>query len=266
MIFALLDYLDFRRCAGRYDPKNIVGPMAAAWEESVPDSVLKVLPPGAILATANHRSVGAWAIMYGTRSHVSHIAVYISERMIGHMIPGSGATTEPVDALFGPHRRILPFVPSILLEAPPGERISDYMKEHEGEPYGYSLIVRKAIAIITGRWWPIYRFTLLCDFVLATLGMDALLWWLAGVRIPFVTLAYLAVVIINGVRWQLRPVDIIRDNKGGWPELIFATLGPGHLVGNAWAMKDRHWEGATYFRTPEGEASAATERNREAEN
>src|ERR1700722_16680069 len=79
MLFALWDYLNYRRRSGRY-AKELRGDhgdyMAGAWDNTLPPHVISMLEDFVLLAFETFEDFSSWAIMYGTSSLVSHVAMF----------------------------------------------------------------------------------------------------------------------------------------------------------------------------------------------
>jgi hypothetical protein len=65
--------------------------MGGAFEGALPESVFGFLQAGEILFVQTLRSFSAWAIMYVTKSEVSHVAFYSGDRKILHPFPEESA-------------------------------------------------------------------------------------------------------------------------------------------------------------------------------
>jgi len=168
MIFALWDLANFAKRRGRYARSNQDNPMRLGWDERLPDHVVELLSKGDILLTANFRSLGSWAIMYGTSTFASHVAMYAGDRKICHAVPGPGSTIEPIEALFGPDSRIL----AAKFEGADPKKFDAWAAQNVGQPYGYMLVLAKALGITSGRLWPYYRLEFFLDAVAIALLLD----------------------------------------------------------------------------------------------
>src|ERR1700722_9463451 len=99
MIFAVYDYVRYRRRVGPYARNSRASFMAAAWQEEIPAHVLKLLEDGDIIFMQDFGWVPSWLIMYATSTPVSHVGSYLSGDRIAHMTTG-GFSIDPISSLF----------------------------------------------------------------------------------------------------------------------------------------------------------------------
>ncbi len=215
VIFAARDYWAYRRRRGRFARDGLNSLMAAAFDSELPPKALAILEPGDLIFVETFGSLLSWAVMYFTDSEVSHAAMYLGDGSITHAT-FSGVITEPVAALFGPDRRLLvckPVIPDDLRPAVVKEAAS-----HLGRPYGWYGVLRKAVRIITGRIWPLFRWRFALDFfaVLVVLELAA---FLATHRIMGLTLLivpYLLTVLGGWSLWKRRGCG----TEDGTPDML----------------------------------------------
>ncbi len=189
--------------------------MAAAFDSELPPKALAFLEPGDLIFVETFGSLLSWTVMYFTDSEVSHAAMYLGDGNITHAT-FSGVITEPVTALFGPDRRLLvckPVIPDDLRPAVVTEAAS-----YLGWPYGWYGVLRKAVRIVTGRIWPLFRWRFVLDFF-AVLAMLELATFLATHRIMGLTLLivpYLLTVLGGWSLWKRRGCGI----EDGTPDML----------------------------------------------
>jgi hypothetical protein len=211
--------------------------MAGAWEGKMPDHVFRLLNDGDLLAFQNFGSVASWMIMYGSSSFVSHIGTYGEGGKIIHMTPPH-FVIEPIADTFHEDVRVLPI--RMLPASKKHTNVERALRARVGEPYGYTLVLRKAWNMVSGRYWPIFRWKFFFDVCLVVILLDLIILGLFGFwGVSWIAVAYLAVILFNRVRWHFDPVDL-SEGEHGYPEMAFhvAAAHGGIIVGDAYAAKD----------------------------
>jgi hypothetical protein len=92
MIFAALDYLNYRQRRGRYsDAQPDAGMGALAFVDEIPDSQIRAFRIGDMIFTQRLNSFMSWAMMYVTSSPVDHTAIYYGDGKVAHRtLTGAG--------------------------------------------------------------------------------------------------------------------------------------------------------------------------------
>lgn len=237
MLFALWDYWHYRQRTGPYsrDLKN--GYMGAAWEGLPPAHAIEMMQPGDYLAFQTQARFASWMILYFTDSDVSHVAFYVGEGNLVHSVPGRGVSVQTLEEVCRPDMLVLPCILRITDE----QRLCvlQEIKDNQiGRPYGWRVVMLKAVRILCGRDWPNFRWRLFADVVilsllgdagLATLGQPPVLW--KGCVLLFV------VIVFNAVLWRFRPLPF--DESTGKPGDIFAMaqVNDGSVLFDGYAIK-----------------------------
>jgi hypothetical protein len=215
MLFALYDYIHYRRRSGRFS-RDIARSslMGGAFEGTIPDIIFTELKPGDVFFVQTFSSRISWAIMYLTNSQVSHVAMYLGNRNITHATD-AGVVIEPVESFFDSNTRILPCIWHILEDK--RDEIEPLIRSKwEGWPYGYRVILIKGLRIIVGRDWPYFRWAFLLDIALILFVLD--LPFLLYFRFPVISLlilVYLLIISFNRILWQFKPLKF--DENTSYP-------------------------------------------------
>jgi hypothetical protein len=215
MFFALYDLYHYHRRSGRYrrgaEHRNLMG---LAFKERLPDAVVNGLRPGDMLYSLTFDNLLSWLILYSTKGHVNHAAMYVGDGMIMHSTINAGVISEPVEVLYGPNERILPCVPNWPDDA--RARVKETAAEMLGVPYGWAMVRRKALRLLTGHAWPVFHWSLFLDICFIILILDIPVFLLLGYPL-FVSLIplYLILILFNRLRWQYRPLSF--GEMAGYP-------------------------------------------------
>lgn len=229
MVFAAFDYWRFRYRTGhwaRFAPHSAMG---AAFLGVIPDDAVARLRPGDLIFCSYYGSWISWLISYLTSAEVSHVAVYTGDRTIAHSTL-SGVVAEPIEGLFAPGARLLP----CCMQATHDERLAAVARASQalGWRYGWHQVGRKAWNILSGRDAPAYRARFLGDIATTLLVLDAGLVVALGRSFALWALvAYVALVVINRLRWRIAPLPW--DGNYVKPvDVMFAVAAAGaqHIV------------------------------------
>jgi hypothetical protein len=187
--------------------------MAGAWENGIPPHVLAMLNDFDALAFETFEFFGSWAIMYGTSSLVSHVGMYKKPDQVVHMT-AEGLTVEPIGNVFSPNIRVLPFV------WPPGKErritIDEAIFPFRDAPYGWAVVIKKELKILSARHWYYWRWRFFFDIALFLFLLDIPLRAITGhLVLSWLVIIYLAVVVFNAMLWRFRPLR--PDGKSGAP-------------------------------------------------
>jgi hypothetical protein len=213
MLFALADYLAYRRRSGRYSREKSRSPMAFGFDFELPPKAIAALRPGDAIFLLTFDSWLSWAVMYMTNSEVSHAAIYLGDGLISHATLG-GVVKEPVRSLYGRSCRLLP----CLIGASDEQRanLHSVVASQLGQPYGWGIVLLKALRIMSARLWPLFRWTFVLDLAVLTIVADIAAFALSGRVIGFsaIVLLYLLVILWGGTAWRrhgYRREDITPD-------------------------------------------------------
>jgi hypothetical protein len=209
--------------------------MGGAFENSLPDTVFEILQPGDLLFVQSFGSVISWAIMYLTKSQVSHVAMYLAGRRIVHATLG-GVVIEPIEVLFNSDTRVLPCT----------WRVFDGHRENIEESftstmatlyYDWYLVVRKGLRIIFGWDWGYFRWTFILDTTLILLMLD--LPFILLFHYPVLTFLlpfYLLIILLSRVFSKKLPPS--QGNPGQMLNGLFRS-GEGKLLLDAHHIKQQ---------------------------
>jgi len=177
LIFALLDYWQYRRQRGRYAPAHFRVPnirlMSAA---NFPD--LYTFKPGDLFLLHTRGSVISWAVMYFTQSVWSHTGLFSGSGNILHATT-SGVIEEPFASHFDNHSFACLIDPGLSDEG--REKAISYARSRLGAPYGWGIVLVHAVDAILSRREEIHM-RLYADvlFVFGVMSLPAIRWrwWL----------------------------------------------------------------------------------------
>lgn len=209
MLFALYDYLQYRKRSGRYEKDiNKSGSlMGQAFDGNIPEKILSLLNSGDIICIQNFGWWVSWLIMYLTSSSISHVTFYIGNRTITHMTL-DGLVKEPIEILYKPESRILPFIWFIHADKRREiETTLNLMKDRVY--YDKVLVLKKGLYIVSGRDWSLYRWTFLIDIVLTLIFLELLIF--PFIKLPvfsFFIVVYLLILLINRIVWGKKPAIV----------------------------------------------------------
>lgn len=234
MLYALYDYIAYKRRKGRFGNDLKYGIMASAWEGEIPSFVIDTLSDGDPLFFQTFNSFGAWLIMYGTNSQVSHVGIYAEGGRIFHMTPPR-SVIEPLQNCFHKDVRILPCKNGPTPKQ--GRPIEIYAAEMAGEPYGYAGVIMKALRILSGRDHQYFRWKFFLDVSLLFILIDIPIILLT--KHPFLSYvlpAYLLLIVFNIIRKKYDPLS---EEKMGAPvdAFRFVEATGGYAVGHAYAVR-----------------------------
>jgi hypothetical protein len=227
MIFAILDYLNYRRRGGRYSRITGSDIMCGAYERELPDEVLMVLQESDSVVVGNFGWWVAWLIMYLTESQVSHVAVYNGNRTIFHATV-RGARVDPIEVLFGPRMRLLACKMPIDPEKRKAVDATD-VAAYTGRRYSKLLVLLKGWAIVSGRDVPAFRWRYFADISIAILCVEAVVLYLLHIDLGlyWAVVAYFALIWINRFRWPPTEVTSLFGRYYGKPSDLLKWVAKG---------------------------------------
>lgn len=207
MVFALYDYVQYRRKRGRYirDINKSGSFMGRGFDGSIPNELITLLKAGDIICVQSFDWWLSWFIMYLTSSSISHVAQYLGNGQIAHM-GLDGLAIEPVERLFRPQARFLP----VIWFFTPEERakIPGAVNSLKDDVYyDTRILLRKGLRILSGRAWQSYRWKFLLDIGFFILILDTLLYVaLKSHVLLWLIPICLTILLLNWLRWLKRPV------------------------------------------------------------
>lgn len=212
MLFAVIDYLNYRRQKGRFSFKNEKDPMTYAFKSNLPESVVNKLKPADVILLGSYDWLVSWAIMYLTSSQISHLALYIGNREILHETL-SGSVKEPIEAIYGPNTRL------IIGQFPQNDSqkisLDGIISKYTGIRYAIEDVVIKGLRIISGRDWPYFRWKFFFDISILIFFLDVPIIMLLGFPIfSFIILFHLLLIIINSMLWRKDPLSPFAKDVG----------------------------------------------------
>lgn len=173
--------------------------MGAAFQGELPLNALEKLQPGDVLFVQRFDSWMSWVVMYLTKSEISHVAFYVGNNAVSHATV-SGVLTEPIESLYSENTRILPCIWPWPAKAR-AQILFTMQQNYSNTPYGWGVVAKKAMRIITGRDWRYFRWSFVIDFLLVLLALDIPVFLVAGhLFFSWLILAYLVVV---GANWAI---------------------------------------------------------------
>lgn len=207
MIFAIIDYCNFLNQSGRFSRKNLSEPMAYAFEEYIPDKIMKSLQAGDIILHASFDWWVSWAIMYFTSSLISHCAIYVGNGQILHSTVSS-SIKEPIESLYRKKSRFIIARFRIPQEKQiKQDQIDD--SKYVGIPYSKKVVFKKFLYIISGRNWPCFRWKFYLDILILFLLIDIpFLYFMKSpvfLIIPFLLFWF---ILVNAIRWRYNPLPL----------------------------------------------------------
>lgn len=254
MLFALLDYINYRRAKGRYGTAVGASGMAIAYRDALPKEVIDQLEEGDTIFTQRMDSIFSWGTMYFASSMVDHVAVYVGDGKVFHSTLG-GSKLHSINAV-AKGARILPArinFPRVSSQAPDEPTIDDDIEENEVADDGGFInrqsrlshvlppklqLVWVAGRLMLGFYIDRYRWQFSADIAIAALLIDIPLYLSTGwsIALPLGGVALAAtlwnVCIINlrkragrGYELLSHP-DILWRHLHGYGGIIFTPIGP----------------------------------------
>lgn len=239
MLFAFVDYQQYKRKTGRFARDLTKSIMGGAFEGLVPETAVQMLRPGDVLVVQTLERFASWAIMYVTQSEVSHVVFYVGDRKIAHATPARGVVIDPIETLFAPNTRLLPCVWPM-----PDEKRAEVARavreSYEGRPYGWIPALRKGMRILVGRDWPAFRWSFFVDISLFIFLLD--LPFLLVVEHPVLTwlmLVLLSLIAWNAVYWRIRPLKFNESTAKPTDILRLIQFSGGSFLFDGYAIQQQ---------------------------
>ena len=233
MIFALLDFLQYRSRTRRYgdDPKQNF--LALGHLGKIPQNTIDLLEPGDVLLTQKLDSLFSWGTMYFGTSPVDHLAIYIGDNKVIHATL-SGVKEHSL-LVFGNNTRVLPARLN-LNDLPRSENKGESLPREETEKEGsrrlYHFLPPKyqllwvAGRILLGLEPDLFRWKFYLDLCLLAALMDSILIVTTGYVFFLAACILWALPLIANLmiyRYRIRhnlPVD-----PTSHPDLFLRVLG-----------------------------------------
>lgn len=228
MIFAIVDYFNFRHQRGRYSRNNHKEPMAYGFDKLIPKNIQTSLQEGDTVLSTSFDSGISWAIMYFTSSLISHVSAYIGN---GQIIHGtlSGSRKDLIETLYGEKSRFIIVRPPIPKEKQSQNEI-DY-SDFENIPYSMKTVLKKLFLIVSGRDWPYYRWKFYFDILILFLLIDLPFIYFFNISIfLLVPLLLLVLIVINAVRWRYNPLDSYAADVGKPCDVLVLAVSTGRTI------------------------------------
>ena len=221
MLFAAIDYWQYKRKPGRFGNLGLGSPMMRSFRGALPESLVKELKPGDILFVQTLRSFLSWLIMYLTKSEISHVATYVGDRAIVHAT-SAGVVSEPIESLFSDNMLIVPC--GIRIPREKQAELENFHRKHEGAPYSWRALLSKGARIVAGREPMYFRATFFADLAMVMLPMGRVLAGTRGLLAGIVILvAYAALVGVSATWAKFVPLPL--DRKTAKPvEVLLIAL------------------------------------------
>lgn len=243
MIFALWDYFNYRRQAGRYGNDQTDGGMHVAFYDKVPNEVIEELNEGDAFFTQRLDSFRSWAMMYFTSSPVDHVGVYAGDGRVFHMTL-DGSKIHSVRSVAKGSRILFC---RIGYERPRWVERTNELESRldKGNFFVHSFppkvqLVFGAIKIVSGKYPDRFHWKFLVDVFLLCLLFDLLSFFAFGLHLgAVIAVVYLIGLAINFLKFVIRkirrtPHPIMSHPDTGYQAffysggLMFTKL--GHLV------------------------------------
>ena len=243
-MFALFDYVRYRKGWGRYRPGNKGGRFPFAFWHELPQDAVNILRPGDAIFLGTANSFLAWMIMYFSDAPLSHVALYVGNERIVHATL-SGVVNEPLSCLFGQNNLLIPVItPATNEQRRDFERLTG---PTIGQSYSWRAIRRKAWWLTTGRDWYHFRWRYAADVALALVIIGGIMALVTGsiiVNMSLLLALYCLLIGINYIRaWRspLSPsdtgnlLDLLWDMRTAGFRLIL-DAGVGYARGDLGAI------------------------------
>ena len=236
MIFALIDWLQYKIKKGRYGDIQPDGGMSMAYINHVPDEIISQLNIGDFVFTQRLDSVKSWAMMYMTSSPVDHVAVYCGNGRIAH-VTFSGQRIHFLNTVAKGSRVLILRVARSKVERL-GSILSEFKaRVDERGQLSHALPISLQLAwgaldILLNKYPDRFRFKFLADLLLACAFLDLALFALVG--FPVFASAAIALSAVPIWRYFVRWIVPSRHDaslKISHPdEIYFPAISCGGLI------------------------------------
>ena len=214
MIFALIDYINYKHQKGRFSLKHGSDIMCGAFCGTIPDVLVETLEPGDPIFVGNFNWWLSWLIMFLTSSQVSHIVLYAGNHKVFHQTL-AGPALEPIEHLYSPYSRLLPFKLPELRGKRQKPLTEEVVLAYRHIPYPTKQVLKKALNIITGRDWKYFRFKFATDALLVLLLATSPFSIMRIPIFPVMSCMYIALLFFNRLLSCFHPLPA--DSSHGKP-------------------------------------------------
>jgi hypothetical protein len=194
MIFAVVDFLQYRLQRGRYSPTRLEaqgGALAIKSNFSAPG----VLAPGHFFLLHRRASLASWIIMYTTSDVWSHQGYIVRDGQVVDATP-AGIRKHPFsDYLDGQSYIAIIAVQTTQQRA---QEALDFAESTVGLPYSWGMVFGRGLLILTGRSAD-YRLRISIDLIL-TVGILAAVsfdWPASMIALALFAIPYSLIVLLN---------------------------------------------------------------------
>lgn len=145
--------------------------MGTAFVGQLPPVVRRTLQLGDFIVVGSMGAWASWAVMYLTKSEISHIAVVLDQDRIVHAVPDRGVVIDPIERLLLENNRLLVGKRSVALMAQ--REFAARALSKVGSGYDFLGVLSKGVAILVGRVPGYFRVSFIADIVILLLALDA---------------------------------------------------------------------------------------------
>jgi len=192
VIFALVDYLQYRYRKGRYHHDAIISQDWRLASKAEFDSDPTPLV-GDVFVVSTMESPISWAVMYYTNSLASHVAAFGQNWDVYDCTIDGVIKTKFYGYLDEKSYLMIKQAPAIVRSQP--EEVLNYMKESLGQPYGWGLLFYMFLQIVFCSAPARFRWRVPIDFFLVFLLLS-----FVSKLFAYMGLLYLIVVLVNRLR------------------------------------------------------------------
>ena len=226
MIFALIDYIQYRLRVGRYgDHQREAGMGALAFVGGIPEDIVAELEVGDVIFTQRLDSALSWAVMYCGSSPVDHMAIYFGDSRVVHMTLG-GLKVQSLQILASNARvLIVKDIASVIGgksdEGPMGGMYTPRTRWFHDLPPKVQLAMG-AVEIILGFYPDSFRWRFFADIVIICVIVDTAAYWLLHIFFALpVALILGCVIAVNLLihafrKWRGKPYQLLSHPDIGY--------------------------------------------------
>lgn len=178
--------------------------MGTAFVGNLPPVVRADLRMGDFVVVGSMDAWTSWAVMYLTKSEISHIAMVLDQDRIVHAVPDRGVVVDPIESLLVENNRLLIGKRSVAPHNQP--QFATRALSRVGDRYDFPGVASKGIAILGGRVPGYFRISFVADVLILLVALDLptllllhhpLVLWLFPV--------YAAALVVGTVLGRVRP-------------------------------------------------------------